>query len=138
MALPCRDAVSLALCSVKKCGNPVGNRWSVLVRICRIEVVGVEEGRVNANGMDPCGACHAHVIEGVAEVGRFGRRGRVAERGEPASQWRRVGLLLDRVIAVDRRADEVSDASATELPSNNFAITGGDDAEGDPGGDQSL
>ena len=84
------------------------------------------------------GARHAHVIEGVAEVGRFGGRGCVAERGEAASQWCRIGLLLDRVIAVDRRADEVSDASATELPSNNFAITGGDDAEGDPRGDQSL
>jgi hypothetical protein len=110
----------------------------MFVRIGLIEIVGVEEGRVNANSMDTCGARHAHVIKGVAEVGRFGGRGCVAERGEAASQWCRIGLLLDRVIAVDRRADEVSDASATELPSNNFAITGGDDAEGDPGGDQSL
>jgi hypothetical protein len=93
---------------------------------------------VDANGTHPSGTRHAHVIEGVPKVGSFGGRGRVAERGEAASERRWVGLLLDRVIAVDRRADEVSDASATELPSNNFAITGGDDAEGDPGGDQSL
>ena len=138
MALPCRDGISLALCSVKKRGNPVGYGGGVLVRIGRIEVVGVEEGRVNANGMDPCGACHAHVIERVAEVGRFSGRGCVAERGEAASQWCRIGLLLDRVITVDRRADEVSDASATELPRDDLPIARSDDAEWDPRGNQSL
>jgi hypothetical protein len=138
MALPCRDAVSLALCSVEKRGNPVGNRWGVLVRIGLIEVVGVKEGRVNANRVDSRGARHADVVEGVAEVGRFGGRGRVAERGEPASQWRRIGLLLDRVIAVDRRADQVSDASATELPGDDLPIARSDNAEWNPCGYQSL
>jgi hypothetical protein len=108
------------------------------MRIGLIEVVGVKEGRVNANGMDTRGARHAHVIKGVAEVGRFGGRGRVTERGKPASQWRRVGLLLNCVIAVDRRADQVSDASAAELPRDNLSVASGDDAEWDPCGNQSL
>ena len=93
MALPCRDAVSLALCSVEKRGNPVGNRWGVLVRIGLIEVVGVKEGRVNANRVDSRGARHADVVEGVAEVGRLGWRGCVTECGKPAAERRWIRFL---------------------------------------------
>ena len=93
----------------------------MFVRVHLIEVIGVEEGRVNADGVNACGARHAHVVEGVAEVGGFGWCGGVAKRGEPASQWRRVGLLLNRVVAIHRRADEVGNPSAAELPTEAVA-----------------
>ena len=41
----------------------------MFVRIGLIEVVGVKEGRVDANGAHPRSTCHAHVIERVTKVG---------------------------------------------------------------------
>ena len=79
----------------------------MLVRISRIEVVGVEEGRVNTNRVHPRSARHADVVEGVAEVGRLGWRGGVTECGKPAAERRWIRFLLNRVIAIDRRADQV-------------------------------
>ena len=138
MALPCRDGLILALRAVKKCGNPVGNRGGVFVRIGLIEIVGVEEGRVNPNGTHPSGARHAHVIKGVTEVGRLSGCRRMTKSGEAASKRRRIRLLFDGVVTVDRRTDQIGDARATELTRNDLAIASGDDAEGDPRGDQSL
>ena len=108
------------------------------MRVRLIEVVRVEEGRVNADRMDSCGARHAHVVQGVAEVGGLGWCRGMAECGETAAQRRRVGLLLHSVIAVDRRTDQIGDAGATQLPGNHFAVAGGDDAERDPRGDEAL
>ena len=110
----------------------------MFVRVYLIEVIGVEEGRVNAHGVNACGARHAHVVERVAEVGGFRWSRRVTERGEPTSKRRRIRLLLNRVVAVDGRTDEVGDPSTTELPSNHFAVTSGDDAEWDPRSNESL
>jgi len=65
-------------------------------------------------------------------------RAAAAERGEPASQWRRIGLLLNGVIAVDRRANEVGDTGATELPGDDLPIARSDNAEWNPCGNQPL
>jgi len=138
MALPCRDAVILALRTVEKRRNPISNRGGVLVRVGLIEVVRVKEGRVNADRMDSCGACHTHVVQGVAEVGGLGWCGGMTECGETAAQRRRVGLLLHSVVAVDRRTDQVGNAGAPQLPGNHLAVAGGDDAERNPCGDEAL
>ena len=108
------------------------------MRVRLVEVVWVKEGRVNADRMDSCGARHADVVKGVAEVGGLGWCGGVAKCGEAASQRRRVWLLLHRVVAIHRRTDQVGDPGATELPSNDLAIAGGDDAERDPRSNETL
>lgn len=108
------------------------------MRVRLVEVVGMKEGRVNADRMDSCGARHADVVKGVAEVGGLGWRGGVAECGETAAEGRRVGLLLHCVVAVNRRTDQVSDAGATQLPSNHLTVARGDDTERNSSCDKTL
>ena len=108
------------------------------MRIGFIEVVGVKEGRVNADRVHPRSACHAHVIERVAEVSRLGWRRRVTKGCEPTPKRCWIGLLFDRVVAVDGRADQVGNTGTAQLPRNDLAIASGDDAEGDPSSHKSL
>ena len=102
------------------------------------ESFGMEERRMDPYRARPSSACHAHVVERVAKECGAVRIGSMAERGDRATEWRRMRLLLGCVVSIDHGTEESIDAVTRELRRYHAPIAGGDDADRNAGRDEAF
>lgn len=93
------------------------------------ESFGMKEGRMDPNRARASCACHAHVVERVAKKRGAFRIGGVAKRSDRATEWRRMRLLLWRVVAVHDGTKKIINAVTRELRRYDAPIAGGDDTD---------